>query len=252
MAGTGRPTRCRRPGATVHLAHPLGVKGFRYRRTTFATPGIWRIAAAEPAARGVDRPATDTGAAGVGALPGQARHTAHLAKAGLLIPVSDLFGVEGREHLTQVPLGVAYAQRMTSLLELIDVLDAHEGRFFDQIAAELRDHPGYRAIQELPGVGPTLAAVFVGVSVRRNCPGIFTNNEIYRRDGTRYSTWLADPRTHSSTRATPSIGTNWNSCCCHDAAFTTPWWSAAPFPASGRCLSLSWWQKPRRASPPRN
>ncbi|GAF51495.1 putative transposase, partial [Rhodococcus wratislaviensis NBRC 100605] len=33
-----------------------------------------------------------------------------------------------------------------------------EGRFFDQIAAELRGHPGYRAIQELPGVGPTLVA----------------------------------------------------------------------------------------------
>jgi hypothetical protein len=77
-----------------------------------------------------------------------------LAKAGVLIPVSDLFGAEGRERLTQVPLGVAYAQRVISLLELIDVLDAHEGRFFDQIAAELRGHPGYRAIQALPGVGP--------------------------------------------------------------------------------------------------
>ncbi|MDV6244906.1 transposase [Rhodococcus opacus] len=50
---------------------------------------------------------------------------------------------------------------MMSLLELIDVLDAHEERFFDQIAAELQGHPGYRAIQQLPGVGPTLGAVFV-------------------------------------------------------------------------------------------
>ena len=32
-------------GARVHLAHPLGVKGFRYRRvkTTCATPPIWPI-----------------------------------------------------------------------------------------------------------------------------------------------------------------------------------------------------------------
>ncbi|GAF51537.1 hypothetical protein RW1_148_00010, partial [Rhodococcus wratislaviensis NBRC 100605] len=44
-----------------------------------------------------------------------------LAKAGVLIPVSDLFGAEGRARLTQVPLGVAYAQRVISLLELIDV-----------------------------------------------------------------------------------------------------------------------------------
>ncbi|MFF2115677.1 IS110 family RNA-guided transposase, partial [Rhodococcus koreensis] len=84
-----------------------------------------------------------------------------LAKAGVLIPVSDLFGVAGRQKLARVPLGAAYAQRVISLLELIDVLDAHEGRFFDRIAAELRGHPGYRAIQELPGVGPTLGAVFV-------------------------------------------------------------------------------------------
>ena len=32
-------------GAQVHLAHPLGVKGFRYRRVkkTSATPPIWLI-----------------------------------------------------------------------------------------------------------------------------------------------------------------------------------------------------------------
>ena len=50
---------------------------------------------------------------------------------------------------------------MISLLELIDVLDQHEARFFGQIAAELCGHRGYTAIQELPGVGPTLAAIFV-------------------------------------------------------------------------------------------
>jgi hypothetical protein len=76
-----------------------------------------------------------------------------LAKAGILIPVSDLFG---RERLVKVPLGSAYAQRVTSLLELIDVLDAHENRFVVMIAAQLHNHAGYRAIQELPGVGPTL------------------------------------------------------------------------------------------------
>ena len=81
-----------------------------------------------------------------------------LAKAGVLIAVSDLFGVEG---LARVPVGTAYAQRVTSLMELIDVLDAHERRFADPIAAKLRGDRGYWAIQELPGVGPTLGAVFV-------------------------------------------------------------------------------------------
>ncbi len=84
-----------------------------------------------------------------------------LAKAGVLIPVSDLFGVTGRQRLARVPLGEPYAQRVISLLELIDVLDTHEARFIVTIADELRAHAGYRAIQELPGVGPTLAAVFV-------------------------------------------------------------------------------------------
>lgn len=82
-----------------------------------------------------------------------------LAKAGVLIPVSDLFGVTGRQKLARAPFGEPYAQRVISLLELIDVLDQHEARFFGQI--ELCGHRGYTAIQELPGVGPTLAAIFV-------------------------------------------------------------------------------------------
>ena len=49
-----------------------------------------------------------------------------LAKAGVLIAASDLFGVTGRQRLAKVPLGAAYAQRIGSLLELIDILDSHE------------------------------------------------------------------------------------------------------------------------------
>ncbi|MGY4782766.1 IS110 family RNA-guided transposase [Rhodococcus opacus] len=160
-------------GASVHLAHPLGIKGFRYRRVKndvrdagdladllrmHRLPEVWIAPPATRELRELVRYRAKLVALRSGL---KAQVHAVLAKAGVLILVSDLFGVEGRGRLTRVPLGVAYAQRMISLLELIDVLDAHEGRFFDQIAAELRDHPGYRAIQELPGVGPTLAAVFV-------------------------------------------------------------------------------------------
>ena len=84
-----------------------------------------------------------------------------LAKAGVLIPVSDLFGVGGRQRLAKVPLGAAYVQRVISLLELIDALDAHETRFSIMVADQLRGHAGYQAIQQLPGVGPILGAVFV-------------------------------------------------------------------------------------------
>jgi transposase len=84
-----------------------------------------------------------------------------LAKAGVLIAVSDLFGVGGRQRLVKVPLGPAYAERVRSLLELIDILDNHEARFAGLIAQRLDTHRGYQALQQLPGIGPVLAAVFV-------------------------------------------------------------------------------------------
>jgi transposase len=84
-----------------------------------------------------------------------------LGKAGLLIAVSDLFGVEGRQQLQKTPLAGPYTQRVASLLHLIDVLDAEEAVFTGRIGEQLREHDGYRAIQALPGVGPILAAIFV-------------------------------------------------------------------------------------------
>ena len=82
-----------------------------------------------------------------------------LAKAGVLIAVTDLFGVSGRQRLAKVPLGAAYAQRMVSLLELIDILDSHEARFAAMIAERLDTHTGYQAIQQLPGIGPIWGGV---------------------------------------------------------------------------------------------
>ena len=64
-------------------------------------------------------------------------------------------------HADFVPLGAAYVQRVISLLELIDALDAHETRFSVMVADKLVGHAGYQAIQQLPGVGPILGAVFV-------------------------------------------------------------------------------------------
>lgn len=84
-----------------------------------------------------------------------------LAKAGVLIAVSDLFGVGGRQRLAKVPLDAACADRVRSLLELIDVLDSHDARCAGLITTRLDAYRGYHAIQQLPGVGPTLAAVFV-------------------------------------------------------------------------------------------
>jgi transposase len=160
-------------GATVHLAYPLRVKGFRYRRVKNDVrdagdladllrmnrlPEAW---IAPPATRELRELVRYR--AKLVALRSALKAQAHavLAKAGVLIAVSDLFGLEGRRRLARVPLEAAYAQRLTSLLKLIDVLDTHERQFADQIAAKLHGDRGYCAIQELPGVGPVLGAVFV-------------------------------------------------------------------------------------------
>src|SRR6202171_4600875 len=157
-------------GARVHLAHPLGVKGFRYRRVKNDVrdaadladllrmgrlPEAW---IAPPETRELREVVRYRGKL-VGIRSGlKAPIRAGLSKAGVLIAVSALFGVTGRQRLAKVPLGPAYAQRIRSLLEIIDILDGHLARFAAMIAQWLRGQRGYQAIQQLPGVGPVLAA----------------------------------------------------------------------------------------------
>src|SRR6266700_2536927 len=61
-------------GAEVHLAHPLGVRAFSYRRVKNdpGRGGPGGPAAGRAAARGVDRPGGRAGAAGGGPVPAQA------------------------------------------------------------------------------------------------------------------------------------------------------------------------------------
>src|ERR1700682_2586228 len=117
-------------GARVHLAHPLGVKGFRYRRgkndvrdagdlarllRVGRLPPAW-IAPPEPRElRELVRCRAKLVAIRSGL---KAQIHAVLAKAGVLIAVSDLFGVTGRQRLAKVPLGPAYAPLNRSLVEL--------------------------------------------------------------------------------------------------------------------------------------
>jgi hypothetical protein len=83
-----------------------------------------------------------------------------LAKEGVAVGMSDLFGRDGMNLLAEARLGTCYRMRVDSLLELIDAFDAEVAWLSDAIAARLRHHPGYHAIQAIPGVGPTFAAVF--------------------------------------------------------------------------------------------
>jgi transposase len=89
-----------------------------------------------------------------------------LAKLGVQVPMTDLFGTGGRQllaHLcsTDVRFHSAYGQRIESLLVLIDAYGHEIDELNSSIAHDFADHAGYRAIQQIPGIGPTIAAILV-------------------------------------------------------------------------------------------
>jgi transposase len=84
-----------------------------------------------------------------------------LAKHGLQPPVGDLWGVTGTEWLEGLDLGAPYAFKVNGLLELIDHLDSQVEAYQRVIHDWLADDVGYRAIQALDGIGPTIAAILV-------------------------------------------------------------------------------------------
>jgi transposase len=160
-------------GARVHLAHPLGIKGFTYRRVKNDVrdaadladllrmgrlPEAW---IAPPAVRELrelvrHRQKLVSWRSGL-----KASVHAVLAKQGLRLAVSDLFGVRGRDQLAKVPLDGAYRARVNSLLRVIDALGFEITVTTKLIIGRLRDHAGYQVIQQIPGVGPITAAIFV-------------------------------------------------------------------------------------------
>ncbi len=83
-----------------------------------------------------------------------------LAKQGVAVRVSDLFGVAGRALLETLPLDPVYRGRVNSLLRLIDAFDFEIGAVSSRLTAQLAREPGYQALLALPGVGPVLAGVF--------------------------------------------------------------------------------------------
>ncbi len=160
-------------GATVHLAHPLGVKMFSYRRVkkdeldAADLADLLRMGRLPEA--WIAPPATRE-------LRGWVRHRAKLvglrsslkcqihavlAAAGVAVPMSDLFGVGGRELLSGTRLAPESRARVDSALRLIESLEFEIELFTKLVAGRLREDCGYRAIQAIPGVGPVLAAVFV-------------------------------------------------------------------------------------------
>jgi len=160
-------------GASVHLAHPLGVKAFEYRRvkndvrdaTDLADllrmgrlPEAW---IAPPPTREL-RELVRHRAKLVGLRSGcKAEVHAVLAKCGIQVLMSDLFGVAGTELLDRLHLPGPYAARIASLRRLMDDLDFEIDLFAGLVRGRLAREPGYTAVQQIPGIGPILAGVFV-------------------------------------------------------------------------------------------
>jgi transposase len=84
-----------------------------------------------------------------------------LAKEGVAVGMSACSAAVAWPCWPTTRLGTCYRMRVDSLLELIDAFDGEVAFLSDAIAARLRHHPGYHAIQQIPKVGPTFAAVFV-------------------------------------------------------------------------------------------
>jgi transposase len=160
-------------GASVHLAHPLGVKAFSYRRVKNdqrdaadladllrmgRLPEAW---IAPPATREL-REWVRHRAKLVG-LRSNVKCQVHavLAGAGVAVPMSDLFGQQGQQLLERTGLSPAARARVNSAQRIIQALDFEIDTFAALLAHRLRRDPGYAAIQQIPGVGSVLAAVFV-------------------------------------------------------------------------------------------
>lgn len=160
-------------GASVHLAHPLGVKVFAYQRVktdprdakTLAdllrTGMLPEAYVAPPALRELRELVRYR--AKLVHLRSNLKSQVHavLAKEGVAVPMADLFGRAGSRLLDELTLASAYRTRVVSLRRLIGEVSAEVASLDTRIAASLAGHPGYEAVQAIRGVGPTLAAVFV-------------------------------------------------------------------------------------------
>jgi len=158
-------------GASVHLAHPLGLN-WSHRRVKNderdcvdlvrklrlgELPEAWIAPPAWRELRELVRYRAKLVALRSGL---KAQVHAVLAKEGVRVPMSDLFGVGGQALLDECHLAAAYRERVESLRELVAVYDGEVDRFGERIHDRLRDDAGYHAVQAIPGVGKVLAAVF--------------------------------------------------------------------------------------------
>jgi transposase len=160
-------------GAEVHLAHPLGVKAFTYRRVKNdqrdaadladllrmgRLPEAW---IAPPRVRELRE--LTVYRQKVVSLRTSCKDQVHavLAKLGVPVTCTDIFGAAGPAWLGELGLPQPYAGKVTSLRQLAGALTAEITMLSEVIAVLLAGDRGYQVIQQLPGIGPVLAAVII-------------------------------------------------------------------------------------------
>ena len=159
-------------GATVHLAHPLGNNWGRRRMKNDERDAtdlvdllrLGRLAEswiAPPPLRELRELIRYRGKLVHLRSSLKAQVHAVLAKEGVAVPMSDLFGVKGQRLLDQLGLADAYRTRVESLRELIEHVDRHVAMLEAEIAPVLAGDLSYQAVQRIPGVGPVLGSIFV-------------------------------------------------------------------------------------------
>jgi len=160
-------------GARLHLAHPLGIKAFAYQRVKKDESDAQLLAdllrmgrlpeswIAPPEVRELREAVRYRHKIVEARANAKAQVHGVLGKAGVKVPVSDLFGIAGNKLLDSVAIDGLYLVRVESLRDLIALHDREIAMLDRLIARRLDGHPGYEAVQAIPGIGKVLAAVFV-------------------------------------------------------------------------------------------
>ena len=161
------------PASQVHLAHPLGVAGYRNRRVKNderdailladllrmgSLPEAWIAPPELRELRELVRYRRKLSQLRTGL---KAQIHAVLGKEGVIPQLGGLWGPAGARWLDDQQLAAAYQDRIVSLGRLIDHYDREVTRLDRQIHGWLRDDVGYNEIQRIDGIGPVFAAVFI-------------------------------------------------------------------------------------------
>jgi transposase len=160
-------------GAEVHLAHPLGVRAFTYRRVKNDEKDAADLADLLRMGRLAEAWIAPPEVRELRELTRYRHKLVHLrtsckdqvhavlAKLGIPVTCSDLFGKAGSAWLDSLRLPQPYAGKVTSLRQLTGELTTEITMLDEVIAGLLAGDRGYQVIQQLPGIGPILAAVIV-------------------------------------------------------------------------------------------